>query len=429
MADDRKPYEIEREIELERAQLAASLDALTAKFSPDAMVRTVSDQVQRHGGEATTNLLRTVKTNPTAAVLAGVGIAWLMASSGKRERAAAYDRSARRDDWNGGPYVSSDYAGGEPTLDRGPEALRVAAPAAAAIPAPAPYAEPAGTGGAYAAADTPDYASAPAASRSTGVWAEAGRRYGGGRSGGHAAYSQGSGRHTARGFADTYPADDFTARVEAADRAMRSRETGTSGFYEDEEDGRSLAERAQGIWDRATGAVQHGWENVMARAADLRDNLMEGTEGMDHEGQDRVARARARAYAAQAKAEMMASRAKREAAGFFYEQPLVTGALALAAGAALGAALPRTRREDEAFGSYRDQLFEEAERVYSEERARVEAGAAAALREAKQVAVDAKNQLTSGLDGEETVHEAESKARGAVQRISDAAKDGASKAS
>ena len=412
MSDDRKPYDIEREIEVERAQLAASLDALTEKFSPDAMVRTVSDQVQRHGGEATTNLLRTVKSNPAAAVLAGVGIAWLMASSGKRERVVDHSRPARRADFDGGPYVSSDYPGDTD---------------ARSLPSPSgddlDYAEPESTTGAYAAADTPDDACGPSSRARAGVWDDAARRYRG-----HADYTHTDSRPTARGFSSTYPADDFTARVAAADRAMRAGETGTTGLYDDGTDP-TLAERAQGIWDRATGAVQHGWENVMARAADLRDNLMEGTEGMDNEGQDRVARARARAYAAQAKAEMMARRARREAAGFFYEQPLVTGALALAAGAALGAALPRTRREDDAFGAYRDQLFEDAERVYSEERARLEAGASAALREAKQVAMDAKDQISGGIDGEETVHEAESKARSAVQRISDAAKDGAAKAS
>ena len=408
MADDRKPYDIEREIEVERAQLAASLDLLTEKLSPDAMVRSVTDQVQRHGGEFTSNLGRTVKANPAAAVLAGAGIAWLMFSSGKRDRAVGYDRSARTLNPDGGPYVASDFDGETDAL--------------ALTPAQGAYAEPAGTAGDYAGSTTPDYTAGP--ERSPGVWAEAARtrRV-------RADYAHTDRYPTARGFADTYPADDFTSRVAAADRAMRSGSTGTTGYYDDADGGRSLAERAHGIWDRATGALQHGWETAMTRAADLRDNLMEGTEGMDSEGQDRVAQARARAYAAQAKAEMMARRARNEAANFFYEQPLVTGALALAAGAALGAALPRTHREDQAFGAYRDQLFEDAERVYAEERARLESGASAALREAKQIASETTNQIKGGVDGEETVHQAEAKARSAAQRIADAAKDGASKAS
>ena len=409
MADDRKPRDIEREIELERAQLAASLDALTDKLSPEAMVRSVTDQVQRHGGEFSTNLARTVKANPAAAVLAGAGIAWLMFSSGKKQRAVDHDRHAWRADADGGPYVSSDYDGDVDLVEmrRDDDA----------------YAEPSGTTGQYAVSRTPDYASGP--TRRSGVWADAARERRG-----RASYARTDSRPTAHGFADTYPADDFTSRVAAADREMRSSYSGTSGYYDDHSDeGRSLADRAHGVWDRATSAIQHGWETAMTRAADLRDNLMEGTEGMDSDGQDRVAQARARAYAAQAKAEMMARRARNEAANFFYEQPLITGALALAAGAALGAALPRTQREDQAFGAYRDQLFEEAERVYSEERARLEAGASAAVREAKQIASDAASQVSGGVDGEETVHQAEAKARSAAQRIADAAKDGASKAS
>ena len=412
MADDRKPRDIEREIELERAQLAASLDALTDKLSPEAMVRSVTDQVQRHGGEFSANLARTVKANPAAAVLAGAGIAWLMFTSGKKERAVEFDRTGRRAATDGGPYVTSDYDGEADLVGMsGSDRSQVS------------YAEPAGTAGDYSAASTPDYSSGPA--RTAGVWEAAGRQ-----ARARVGYARTDSRPTAHGFADTYPADDFTSRVAAADRRMRSARTGTSGIYDDHEDGGlSLAERAHGVWDRATSAIQQGWETAMTRAADLRDNLMEGTEGMDSEGQDRVAQARARAYAAQAKAEMMARRARNEAANFFYEQPLITGALALAAGAALGAALPRTRREDQAFGAYRDQLFEEAERVYSEERARLEAGASAAIREAKQIASDAASQVSGGVDGEETVHQAEAKARSAAQRIADAAKDGASKAS
>ena len=409
MADDRKPHDIEREIELERAQLAASLDALTDKLSPEAMVRSVTDQVQRHGGEFTANLGRTVKANPAAAVLAGAGIAWLMFSSGKRERVAGTDHGRTARGVDGGPYVSSDYDGDTD------EVVELA-------PARGAYSEPAGTSGDYAASSTPAYTSGPA--RRTGVWEAAARSR---RA--RVDYARTDRYPTARGFADTYPADDFTRRVAAADRAMRSDASGVSGYYDAEPGSGSLMDRAHGIWDRATTAIQHGWETAMTRAADLRDNLMEGTEGMDSEGQDRVAQARARAYAAQAKAEMMARRARNEAANFFYEQPLVAGALAIAAGAALGAALPRTQREDQAFGAYRDQLFEEAERVYSEERARLEAGASAALREAKQIASEATDQIRGGVDGEETVHQAEAKARSAAQRIADAAKDGASKAS
>ena len=69
------------------------------------------------------------------------------------------------------------------------------------------------------------------------------------------------------------------------------------------------------------------------------------------------------------------------AGGFFdtlHEQPLVLGALGLAAGAAIGAALPTTDKEDEWLGDSRDRLKERAKEAGWEqvEKARAAAGAA-----------------------------------------------------
>ena len=390
MADDKSPAEIEREIEVERAQLASSLDQLSDRFSVDNMVRTVSDQVSEHGGEVATNLMRTVKANPAAAVLAGVGIAWLMASTNKAQQREVPPRRSYRVTPEAGPYVESDYRKSE--YGRTP---RTAA---------------SGDGFGSDSGDD-DVTPAPAYSRSGGA--------------------------TARGFADTYPAGDFTSRVAAADdrardrgeiaddwtRGARDSDDGDEGFFE------RAQHRAEGIWDQAVRAVRGGAAGIGARATDLRDSIMEGTEGMDDQGQGRVAQARARAYAAQARAEDMSRRGRAQAAGFFYEQPLVTGALAVAVGAAVGAMLPRTQREDEAFGAYRDSLFDEAENVFHQERARAEAAATAALREAKQVAVEAKDKVMGDADGKGAVQQAEAGARSAAQRVGDAAKEGAEKAS
>lgn len=392
MAEEKTPQEIEREIEVEREQLASSLDALTDKFSVDNMVRTVSDQASQHGGEVATNLMRTVKSNPAAAVLAGVGIAWLIASSSRQQGDVRYveGRDTRRiGTGEPGPYVRSDYyrrseyAGTATNRDADGDGDS------------SPDGEPGGL--------TP----APA-------------------------YDTGS-RPTARGFADTYPADDFTRRVSSAEARMQARNRSAEDWSDDDDEDQGFfaraGERAGGIWERATSSVRSGAAGLRTRAVDLRDSIMEGTEGMDDQGQSRVAQARARAYAAQARAEEMGRRGRAQASGFFYEQPLVTGALAVAVGAAVGAMLPRTQREDEAFGAYRDSLFDEAENVFHQERARAEAAASAALREAKQVAMETKDKVLGDVDGKETVQQAEAGARSAAQRIGDAAKEGAEKAS
>ncbi len=63
--------------------------------------------------------------------------------------------------------------------------------------------------------------------------------------------------------------------------------------------------------------------------------------------------------------------------------------------------------------------------MFHQERERAEGAATAALREAKQVAVEAKDKVMSGTDGGEAANQAESAARSAVKRVSDAAKEGA----
>lgn len=77
--------------------------------------------------------------------------------------------------------------------------------------------------------------------------------------------------------------------------------------------------------------------------------------------------------------------ARQARSGFEYmlnEQPLVLGTLGIALGAALGAILPATRREDELMGEARDDLLHQAkeagaEQLHKAQRVAEEAGAAA----------------------------------------------------
>jgi cell division septum initiation protein DivIVA len=88
--------------------------------------------------------------------------------------------------------------------------------------------------------------------------------------------------------------------------------------------------------------------------------------------------------------------------GFFdtlHEQPLVLGALGLAAGAAIGAALPTTGREDEWLGEARDRLKDGARRLTREqlERARAAGRAAyeAAIEEADRQGWSAEGAMSA----------------------------------
>ena len=397
MADHRSPEEIEREIERERAELSSTLDTLTDKFSVDRVVRTSQDYITEHGGELAANFARTVKETPTAAVLTAIGIGWMILGN-QRQRVVEYrDRSPGRSDYGRG----TDY--GQESYDR------------------------------------PEY-------RATSASAYDATGYGSTRStSGAATGGEGGG--------------DFDDRVAAADARMRASATGTSGLVADDlatydaerdmvsrdygegrsEDETSMLERisdhAQDLWHQTLDAVRGGYRDASASvrggmdsayrsATELRNSLFEGTERMDVRGRERVAAARARAYQAQLRGKDYARRGQQQAGDFFHEQPLVAGALAMALGAVVGGLLPRTRREDDAFGAYRDQLFDDAEAVFQDERMRAEAAARAAISEAGNIAEEAKDSVLGKTpDGREAVDQAEAKARTAAQRVADAARD------
>lgn len=394
MADTRSPAEIERDIERERAELSSTLETLTDKFSVDRVMRTGQDYVSEHGGELAANFARTVKETPTAAVLTAIGLGWLILGN-QRQRVVEYrDRS-----YPGASYGGSGSSAAYDTSYRGSTS--------------------------YAGAGTSSYAGSPST-------------------------------------ASTSSDDDFEARVAAADARMRAQATGTTGVvaddghayrtYDAERDtvsrdygtGRSddetsmldrISDQAQGLWEqtvasirggyqRATGSAQSGYASASKSATELRNSFFAGTEKMDVAGRERVASARARAYQAQLRAQGYAQRGRQQAGDLFQEQPLVAGAIAMALGAVVGGLLPRTQREDEAFGGYRDQLFQDAEAVFQDERMRAEAAARAALDEAASIGREVKDGvLDKTPDGRETVREVETQARSAAQRVADAARD------
>ena len=95
--------------------------------------------------------------------------------------------------------------------------------------------------------------------------------------------------------------------------------------------------------------------------------------------------------------------------GFFdtlHEQPLVLGALGLAAGAAIGAALPETEREDEWLGDSRDRLKERAKEAGWEQVEKARAAAGAAYSAAREEAERQGLTLEGGKAAAESAAEA-----------------------
>lgn len=126
--------------------------------------------------------------------------------------------------------------------------------------------------------------------------------------------------------------------------------------------------------------------------AKLRQSLHHGLDDLTDAARGPIVAAREKAYSAR----LAASRAvagRSQAAGHMIEDnPLVAGGIALALGAAVAAALPRSKMEDDLFGQESDRLMGEAARLLREERDR-------AARVVKGVGEELQGSVRDLVDG------------------------------
>ena len=103
---------------------------------------------------------------------------------------------------------------------------------------------------------------------------------------------------------------------------------------------------------------------VVARfATDARRTLRRGLEGLPAATQDQIVALREKAYLAHRNAVTNTGR-------MIEDEPMLAGCFALAIGAGIAAALPRTTVEDRLLGAERDRLVDQAKVVLRHERAR-----------------------------------------------------------
>ena len=93
---DRSVTELEREVDRERERVSATIDELKGRASAASLVDQLVKAVGENGGEVSRNLGRSLRDNPLAALLTGVGLAWLMAGSGRpRDEESDWEDSGR----------------------------------------------------------------------------------------------------------------------------------------------------------------------------------------------------------------------------------------------------------------------------------------------------------------------------------------------
>jgi len=361
MHDHRSPAEIEREIEEERRGLTGTLHQLQDRFSFDRLTTEASSYARDYGGEFGRNVARAVRENPMALALAGAGIAWMIV--GSRRSGDSRDRYESDEDYGG----YGDYGGA--TVGRSAYPYRAAT-------------EDRYEGGYY------DEDFEDVVREDDPTWAHS--------------------------YADVLGTPDEDDRESMADRA-RDRYSAAG------DRARGAAERAKGAYGQTKAEAESRLERARTRLNLMRERLSHGTEDLSEDARARIVAARERAMEARHQAARQFERQRRNAEALHNRQPLATGAVAFAVGAAIGAALPRTRMEDDYVGDYSDRMMEEAERIFEEEREKAGRVAAATADEAKKVAREKTDEVREGAKS------AQAEAKDAARQVADRAKDEAKK--
>ncbi|MFL4468600.1 DUF3618 domain-containing protein [Tateyamaria armeniaca] len=357
--ETRSPKEIEREIEEQRSDLTSNLEGLQDKFSIDTIVRQIGDQFREHGGDMGRSISNQVKANPVPLALTGIGLAWLMFGNAQQPQL----RQRVSDDFDDDRYSST-----EREYRQGRDARGL------------PYTPP--------AARTANRAvSEPSWARDT----------------------------------DDNTSPSFGDRVSSGAESVK--DTAASGAQSVKD---SLASAGSAVGDAASSAkssMGNAAQSAKQGLASAGIRIAEGTETLTEEGRKRVIAARQKAVEMRRSAARSMNQGTDAAADFYDQQPLVVGALALAVGAALGGALPRTKTEDDLMGAQSDTLFDQAERIFEEEKAKALSVADSVKEEVKDIAAETKADLDSGAPGDKSAIAAVGdKAKSTAERVADTAK-------
>ena len=138
-----------------------------------------------------------------------------------------------------------------------------------------------------------------------------------------------------------------------------SRSSSVKTAYDDFNTSDSSDASATSISSRTTDKLKDTAETIKSKTAAARDKLMSSKDSL----KDTVSDASSKAANA---AQFQVRRAREEFNSLLEEQPLILGALGIALGAAIGAALPPTEQEDRLLGGVRDQTVSKVKELTSE---------------------------------------------------------------
>lgn len=169
---------------------------------------------------------------------------------------------------------------------------------------------------------------------------------------------------------------------------------------------RGIREKAGEVGQRLSGTASSVSSRLSDTASSVSGRLSSTASTMSDRMSETAYSARARmqstAQTAQARMSEMSRRsqeqyyrARQRAGELIDEQPLVLAALGVAVGAALGASLPRTERENELMGTVRDDLLDRAKETAREQAETLKQSAQRVAETAKEEASRVQEQVTS----------------------------------
>jgi hypothetical protein len=336
--DNRRPEEIEQDIEQTRAQLNSNIDAIQSRLTPGQMM----DQAIGYArtslpADFGSNLNTAIRENPIPVTLIGLGVGWLM-MSGKQRPGYLMRRSHADSRHISDPYRPGSGFADEHGMEYG------------------------GLG------DVNDH----------GV-------------GGHVTGDHDSAMHRASSrMGDT--GHDLKNRASQTGHDMRNRAS---------EAGHNLKDKAssttQGIKERMSATGQ----SIKEKASSLSSRFSDSTSSMSDRSHGMTQNARTRASELSQRSQQQYYRTRDNLTHMAEEQPLMLGALGLAVGALLGAMVPTTRREDELMGETRDNLFERGKDMARQKAEAVKSSAQHVAETAKEEAQRVASGATQeGSDGQ-----------------------------
>ncbi len=476
MNNGEDPEQIEADIERTRAELSETLDAIQARLDPSYLkeqatesvkeaVSSAREQVLETAREATEQaihtahdatlgraehflhdasdtvtgvgytMIDTLRDNPIPTALAALGVGWLVVES----QNSAPRRRASRQDERSGPYRRTYRSGGEEYgfwhTDREPPAApglgeraqEVAQGARSAARGAWERVEDVGEAIPYeSVVDRVSQNPLPAALAALGVgWLLLG---GSGRSSRERQrYDYERSRYGTPRQGRPYGQQDAGLVSQAQQRAEQlaheAQQRASGLAHEAQQRASGLADDARHVASDAAQQVSDVAQSVQARAADAVEGVQhaagDAVQGVQHAAGDAVQGVESWGGEARYFVERVPTRLEQ----LIEENPLMVGAAALAIGAAIGAGLPLTGRENELFGPRRDELMHRAQDSAGQALHQAQVTAHQVVEKVQHVVTESAEAAKQELQGQDLVGQVKDVAQQALNTAKSAAQE------